>query len=121
MHLLPQLRRLNYLQYSPTSATTSSTVVSSDPHMHEASASQILRFAVPLHLFFLLFLFSFLQASITSPGSVPRSDHDQGGGGGKSEIWERGDWRRWMTREEDEEVERIVRDRDTDLTKVGIE
>jgi hypothetical protein len=103
-HLLPQLRRLNYLQYAPTGLKTS---VPNDPHMYPAGPGEVVGLAIGLHICFILFIACFFQAMMTPPGSVPANDPK----------WERGAF--GIDEEEDKEVERIIRDTHTDLNQVS--
>lgn len=102
-HLLPQLRRLNFLQYSSKPLLSS---VPNDPHMHPAPASEVMGLTVAFHACFIMFLASFFQTMVTPPGAVPQGDAK----------WERGHF--GIDEREDKEVERIIRDTTTDLNKV---
>jgi hypothetical protein len=103
LHLLPQLRRLNWLQPSEKPLPKS---LSNDPHMQPATAGEVVGFAVAFHAFFAMFIASFFQSMVTPPGEVPKGDPK----------WERGQFP--ISDEDDKEVERIVRDTNTDLTMV---
>lgn len=104
--LLPQLRRLRFLQPEPTPPPR---VLATDPHMHPAQPGEVVALALALHAMLGLFLASFFQALATPPGSVPRGDP----------RWERGEF--GIELEEDREVERIIRDTKADLTQVNDE
>jgi len=67
--LLPQLRRLNWLQ-----DVSKPTLLTNDPHMHPASVGEVVGLAVSFHIVFILFLSSFMQAMTTNPGSIPQGD-----------------------------------------------
>lgn len=104
-HILPQLKRLNYLQYSSTPLKNS---VPNDPHMYPASAAEVVGLMIGFHICFALFIASFFQAMVTPPGSVPANDPK----------WERGVFN--IDEKEDREVERIIKDQSTDLTRPEI-
>lgn len=110
LHLLPQLRRLNWLQPVPSTgvAPRHTGPLPSDPHMPMTSAAEVVGLALAFHGAFLLFLASYFQAMATPPGAVPKGDP----------RWERGAFD--IDPEEDREVERIIRDQSVDLTQPSI-
>lgn len=100
-HILPQLRRLNFLQYTgvPLQKT-----VPNDPHMHPAGAVEVVALLIGFHICFALFIAAYFQAMVTPAGSVPANDPK----------WERGQF--GIDEKEDREVEKIIRDINADLT-----
>ena len=104
LHLLPQLRRLRFLQ-TPDGRPLQPRLPS-DPHMHPAGVGEVIGLALAFHAAFAAFIAAFFLAAVTPPGSVPRGDA----------RWERGHF--GIDHQEDAKVEDIIRNLDTDLTKV---
>lgn len=107
LHLMPQLRRLRFLQ-TPDGRPLQPRLPN-DPHMHPAGVTEVIGLALAFHAAFAAFIAAFWLAAVTPPGAVPRGDA----------RWERGHF--GIEPAEDAKVEDIIRNIDTDLTKVSTE
>lgn len=104
-HLVPQYQNSGLLRGSNSnSKTVAGNTPANDPHFVGAPSGGVVIVSILLHIFFLLFLASFVKVVSTHPGRPTEEDP----------RWERGEFS--ISREDDEAIERIILDSTSDLT-----